>query len=223
MNSAKDSLQHAIRQVEARLSDLDVERSELEERLREYRALLGDAGPATGTSRPPPIAVCSRVPTTSEEKVALFRSLFRGRVDVFPKLWINPRKGTKGYSPACGNEWVQGVCDKRQVKCGECPHQAFLPVTDQVIEDHLRGTHVVGVYPMLRDETCWCLAGDSRKLGNTVFLDDDLNPLEDQWEFLANVQRMAPTKVEDQGRSCRSSQEPPVVALPRSTCRGGKR
>jgi len=50
------------------------------------------------------------------------------------------------------------------VKCGECPHQAFIPVTDDIIEKHLRGGNgarasdgdfVVGVYPLLPDETCW--------------------------------------------------------------------
>jgi hypothetical protein len=45
-------------------------------------------------------------PVTSSEKVALFRSLFRGREDVYPKLWTNSKTGRKGYAPACANEWV---------------------------------------------------------------------------------------------------------------------
>jgi hypothetical protein len=63
---------------------------------------------------------------TSTEKVTLFRSLFRGRDDVYPKLWENSRAGKKGYAPACANEWVRGVCEKPRVKCGEYPNQAFL-------------------------------------------------------------------------------------------------
>ena len=55
-----------------------------------------------------------------------------------------------------------------QVKCGECPHQAFVPVTDDIIEKHLRGEgarasggdFVAGVYPLLPEETCWFLAAD---------------------------------------------------------------
>jgi hypothetical protein len=99
-------------------------------------------------------------PTTAEGKVALFRCLFRGRDDVFPKLWINPRTNRKGYAPACANEWVRGVCEKPRIKCSECPNQAFVPLSEEVVVDHLRGRYVIGVYPLLRDETCWFLAAD---------------------------------------------------------------
>lgn len=96
-------------------------------------------------------------------KVALFRSLFRGREDVFPRLWVNAKTGKKGYAPACRNEWVRGVCDKPRVRCGDCPAQAFVPVSDEVILDHLQGRHVVGCYPLLLDETCWFVAVDFDK------------------------------------------------------------
>ncbi len=39
------------------------------------------------------------------EKIRLFRALFRGREDVFAKLWNNRRSGKIGYSPACSREW----------------------------------------------------------------------------------------------------------------------
>jgi len=55
------------------------------------------------------------------------------------------------------------ICEKPRVKCGECPNQAFLPVTAATVLDHLQGRHVIGVYPMLRDETCWFLAADFDK------------------------------------------------------------
>ncbi len=87
---------------------------------------------------------------TPAEKVALFLRLFRGRGDVYPKLWQNQKTGKKGYSPACANEWVRGVCEKPRVKCGECLN-------------HLQGRYVIGVYPMLQDETCWFLAADFDK------------------------------------------------------------
>ena len=79
------------------------------------------------------------------------------------------RTGRSGYSPACGNEWVAGVCEKPKIKCSRCPHQRFLAVTDDVIRFHLEGRDdreqdcVVGVYPMLRDETCFFLAADFDK------------------------------------------------------------
>ena len=102
-------------------------------------------------------------PLSSDEKVALFRRLFRGREDVYPKLWQNQKSGKKGYSPACANEWVHGVCEKPRVKCGECTNRAFLPVTQETLLNHLQGRHIMGVYPMLKDETCWFLAADFDK------------------------------------------------------------
>lgn len=104
-------------------------------------------------------------PKNSEDKVALFRSLFRGREDVFPRLWIS-RTGRKGYAPACSNDWTTNVCGKTRtppIKCGECTNRKFLPVTDQIILDHLQGRHVIGVYPMLENDSCWFLAADFDK------------------------------------------------------------
>ena len=49
------------------------------------------------------------------------------------------------------------------MKCSECPNQAFLPVSDQVVLDHLQGRHAIGVYPLLKDETCWFLTADFDK------------------------------------------------------------
>ena len=97
------------------------------------------------------------------DKVNLFLRLFRGRDDVYPKRWQNQKSGKNGYSPTCANEWVRGVCEKPRVKCGECPNQAFLSVTNEAILNHLKGRHVMGVYPMLSDETCWFLAADFDK------------------------------------------------------------
>ncbi len=99
-------------------------------------------------------------------KIALFRSLFRGREDVYPRRFESRKTGKTGYSPACANEWIRGVCDRRAVKCTDCPNRRFLPVTDDVIRQHLLGQDsggrgfVMGVYPMLLDETCFLLAAD---------------------------------------------------------------
>src|SRR5207249_10807194 len=99
-------------------------------------------------------------------KIALFRSLFRGREDVYPRRFESRKTGRSGYQPACGNEWVRGICEKPRIKCSECPNQHFLPITDEVIRWHLSGEDnqghpfVMGVYPMLLDETCFLLAID---------------------------------------------------------------
>lgn len=240
-----------------------------------------------------------------EVKIALFRSLFRGRDDVYPRRFENRKTGKSGYSPVCANEWVRGICEKPRIKCADCPHQRFLPVTDEVIRCHLSGLDdhgrdfVMGMYPMLLDETCFFLAADfdkttwtedarailetcdrlhlpaalersrsgngghvwiffyepvpaslARKLGahiltetmehrpdigldsydrffpnqdtmpqggfgnlialplqkrpretgNSVFLNEELNPHEDQWKFLSSIRRMARLEVEEMVR-----------------------
>ena len=107
--------------------------------------------------------------SSPEEKIALFSSLFRGRDDVYPRRFESRKTGKSGYSPVCANEWVRGLCDKRKVKCVDCPSRQFLPVTDDVIRCHLSGADangrdfVAGVYPMLLDETCYFLAADFDK------------------------------------------------------------
>jgi hypothetical protein len=115
-----------------------------------------------------PAAVTMASPTAA--KIALFRSLFRGREDVLPRRWENPKTGKAGYAPMCRNEWVRGVCGKPQVRCRECPNQAFIPIGDDILRSHLAGKasgnaadFTVGVYPMLPDETCWFLAADFDK------------------------------------------------------------
>ena len=102
----------------------------------------------------------------SAAKVKLFRSLFRGREDVYPRRFESRKTGRAGYQPACANEWVRGLCDKPRIKCLECPNRRFLPVTDDVVRQHLSGRDdlgrefVMGLYPLLADETCYLLAVD---------------------------------------------------------------
>jgi len=94
------------------------------------------------------------------ETARSFRSLFQGRDDVFPLRWQNPKTGKAGYAPACHNEWIRGICEKPRIKCSNCPSQAFVPVSDEVIRSHLQGRNVAepgktepfvaGVYPERR-------------------------------------------------------------------------
>ena len=107
--------------------------------------------------------------SSPEAKIALFRSLFRGRDNVYPRRFESRKTGKCGYQPACANQWARGLCEKPKVKCAECPHRRFLPVTNDVIRWHLSGRDdgggdfVMGVYPMLQDETCFFLAADFDK------------------------------------------------------------
>ena len=82
-------------------------------------------GPPRVATQPTP-----HLPFSPEEKIAVFRRLFRGRADVYPVRWESA-KGRAGYSPACSNEWKGGVCRKPQVKCADCDQRQLLPVDDQ--------------------------------------------------------------------------------------------
>lgn len=151
-----------IADEEARLAKLELERERASARLEALREQLAATSP--GVELPDRLRLPeTSVPTTPQEKVVLFRALFRGREDVIATRFESKRTGKAGYAPACANKFVRGVCELPRVRCGECPNQAFLPADDQAILDHLQGRHVMGVYPLLEDETCWFLAADFDK------------------------------------------------------------
>ena len=147
--------QDRMRAISTRLSSLEAERASLAAELEQLKI-------TQDTAREKSIVHPSSQIT--DNNIALFASLFKGREDVLPKRWDNQKTGKSGYSPACGNEWVKGICYKPQVKCSECMNQAFVRVSQDVIRRHICGDgHTVGVYPMLKDETCWLLAADFDK------------------------------------------------------------
>jgi hypothetical protein len=126
--------------------------SEHGSRVEETQEARSYPGHGLSTSAGPP-RIDSNFST--QEKIKLFRTLFRGRADVYAVFWSNERAGKKGYSPACEDPW-----SSRKGK-----PKKYLPLTDEVILSHLSGERVVGVYPLLRDDTCWFLACDFDKEG----------------------------------------------------------
>jgi superfamily II DNA or RNA helicase len=158
MTRSRDDILREIAREEARLAELDQAREETQARVAALRSEL-----ETAASVHPTLARGS-TPQTAAEKIQLFRSHFRGRPDTFPVRFVSKKTGKPGYSPACLNKWHPGLCALRSGgKCGDCANQAFIPVNDQVVLDHLQGRHVMGVYPLLEDETCWFLAADFDK------------------------------------------------------------
>jgi hypothetical protein len=167
--AVNDSSDKEIADLQNRLAELDRERASV---LAALEQLTRRPAEPTPTSQMADV-VASPAALSNAEKVALFRSLFRGRDDVFPRRWENPKVGKTGYAPACKNEWVRGVCEKPRIKCSNCPNQAFVPISDEVIRSHLKGRDlanprktepfVAGVYPLIADETCWFLATDFDK------------------------------------------------------------
>ncbi len=148
--------------VEDDLESLRHQNILLREENARLREMLGLAEPLPSPQALPVRPVESSTLTassSSEAKIELFRSLFRGREDVHARRWES-RAGKSGYTAVCSNEWRSGVCDKRRVKCAECPQRELVPLDAVAIESHLTGRGVLGVYPMLDDETCWFLAID---------------------------------------------------------------
>jgi len=81
---------------------------------------------------------------SKEERIALFTSLFRGRSDVFAQRWDKRDGSFSGYFPA--------YTDRTK--------KSLAPLTPSVVESHLLGNKVIGVYPLLTDNTSYFVAAD---------------------------------------------------------------
>lgn len=126
------------------------------------RALLAQHGITIDEPAP---SIPHKPSLSLEEKVALFRSLFQGREDVFARRWFSGSTGKSGYQPVCAREWNREYCDKKKFKCAECPNREFQPLGYDDIYRHLEGKDpngrdVIGVYAILTDNTCRFLCCD---------------------------------------------------------------
>jgi hypothetical protein len=93
-------------------------------------------------------------------KVVLFRSLFRGREDVYAERW-RMKDGTWAYRPASKKDWQAVLASRPEDhKKVDRETRTLYAVTDEVIRQHLTGKKTIGIYPLLVDETCWLLAAD---------------------------------------------------------------
>ena len=157
---------------EQRCKELQQRIEELERENQELRRQLGYAEPVRPVATEPPknemvweTAAGIHMRSTPEEKIRLFRSLFRGREDVFARRWYSVQKEKGGYAPVCANEWRYGVCIKPKGKCSKCENRVLVPLDDTIIYKHLSGKDansqdVIGLYPILADDTCYFLAID---------------------------------------------------------------
>lgn len=137
------------------ISNIDARLNELEREKQQLIALREEL------LKSKPIPAVSGSFSTKQKK-AIFRGLFHGRIDIFANRWKN-QQGRSGYAVACNNEWVKGICNKPRIKCQDCSHRQFSELNDQVIYRHLAGQQIVGLYPLLQDNTCFLLAVDFDK------------------------------------------------------------
>jgi hypothetical protein len=91
------------------------------------------------------------------DKINLFRSIFNGRQDIIPRYWISKDGQRAGYTPLCKNEWEKDICQK---PCRTCPNADYIPLSGSLILDHFKGKYILGVYPLLKDNTCHFIAAD---------------------------------------------------------------
>ena len=98
-----------------------------------------------------------------EAKIKLFRGLFRGRQDAYA-VRTRFKSGEWGYVPASIRDWKAVLSAEASLR-KKVDHQTrkLLPVTDEVVREHLEGKQTIGAYPLLVDETCWFLAVDFDK------------------------------------------------------------
>lgn len=125
------------------------------------------------------------------DRVRLLRSLFRGREDVFARLWWSKKSHRIGYSPVCSHRWDPVLCSAPSVKCGECANRDFTPISDRAIQHHLEGRQTIGIYPLLQDDTCHLLAVDF----------DKQSWMEDAAAFLGTCRRMGVPAALERSRS----------------------
>lgn len=103
----------------------------------------------------------------TEAHAKLLYSVFRGRKDVYSKRGLR-KDGGSSYFPQCDNFWKYGLCPKKEgkkIKCADCLNRRWSQLTQRILMNHLRGdrldgTDVIGVYPLLPDETCNFLVFD---------------------------------------------------------------
>ena len=157
---------------------LTIERDRLPEENRRLRDLLGQASgvgellgaedrrlvpkefDSAADNLPLAPIEARRTELSIPEKISLFRSLFRGREDVYA-VRFETANGKSGYSPACQRDWdALRALSKSEWKKRDKETRQLLPLTDQAVHDHLSGKITIGVYPLLVDETCWFLAVD---------------------------------------------------------------
>lgn len=147
---------------------LEAENAQLKAEIEELRARAGSPRPVQATATAPPPSAMTAEPEADGQlpradhaslphvKIALFRTLFSGRQDVYARRWTSAKSGKSGWSPA----ELYGGRDRPAAE------RKFFPLTDEVLARHLGrtkpGEHELhaGLYPMLPDDTCMLLACD---------------------------------------------------------------
>ena len=126
----------------------------------------------------------------TNDDVRMFYSYFKGRNDVYARRFVS-KNGKAGYSWQCNNLW-SSICPKSNggsFSCNKCKFKNYKQWTGNDLMDHLKGLRnddkdIIGLYPLLKDNTCNFLVFD--------FDDHDLNESnesDDTWMYEINALR----------------------------------
>lgn len=125
----------------------------------------------------------------TEDAARHFFARFWGREDVYAKRSVNKKTGKAGYFPQCDNFWHYGVCPKTnrvKIQCGKCENQRYSKLGIAQIMKHLKGekedgSDVIGVYPLLPDDTCRFIVFDFDNHEKGAEENDYAN-VDDEWK-----------------------------------------
>jgi len=96
---------------------------------------------------------------TNQEKIILYRTLFRGRSDVYSRRWEKTDKS--GWMPAYSFDWNEFNTHRaRGGTIRDFKNKKLLPFTDEILLNHLLGKETIGVYPILKDNTSYFIVAD---------------------------------------------------------------
>lgn len=95
-------------------------------------------------------------------EIDLIKSLFKGRTDVFAIHWQKGKKN--GYMPTYSYDpYMYRLHKMKGGSFKDYKDKTHQPLTDYQIEKHLNGKQLIGIYPLLKDNTSWFIAADFDK------------------------------------------------------------
>jgi hypothetical protein len=148
---------------------------------------------------------------TAEQRIARFRSLFRGREDIYAIRWES-NDGRSGYMPKADRDWKSYLNAKEQDrKKIDRQTRTYRPLTGDVVRAHLVGDLTVGIYPLLLDESCWLLAADfDKKTGMKIQPHFSLSAVNSTYQPYWNARDLERAAM--YGSSLNSRSQPPQPA-----------
>lgn len=116
---------------------------------------------------------------TSNQKLKIYMNYFKGRSDIYATKYWSQKNNKYQYTFECSNKFKAYCNINKGKRCHiDCPHCKTKSLTPETIMNHIRKPNqLVGLYPLLEDNTCYLLALD---------FDDDL-----WFENMLSVYRIA--------------------------------